>query len=38
MKTFLVLIIGGLLGTIVGFAAGIFAHPYIFLADIVAAE
>lgn len=38
MKTFLVLIIGGLLGAIVGFAAGIFVYPYIFLADIVATE
>lgn len=38
MKTFLVLIIGGLLGAIAGFAAGIFAYPYIFLADIVATE
>jgi hypothetical protein len=37
-KTILVLIVGGLLGVIAGFALGIFAYPYIFLADIVAAE
>ena len=29
---------GGLVGTAVGFALGIFVYPYIFLADIVAAE
>jgi hypothetical protein len=29
---------GGLLGAAAGFALGIFAYPYIFLADIVAAE
>ncbi|MDH3713804.1 MAG: DM13 domain-containing protein [Gammaproteobacteria bacterium] len=32
------LIIGGLLGGFAGFVAGIFVYPYIFLADIVAAE
>ena len=32
------LIVGGLLGGFVGFAAGIFVYPYIFLADIVATE
>jgi hypothetical protein len=37
-KTFLTFIVGGLLGIIAGFALGIFAYPYIFLADIVAAE
>lgn len=37
-KYFLTLIIGGLLGVIAGFALGIFAYPYIFLADIVATE
>jgi hypothetical protein len=29
---------GGVLGVAAGFALGIFAYPYIFLADIVAAE
>jgi Electron transfer DM13 len=37
-KPFLIFIIGGLLGAVAGFAAGIFVYPYIFLADIVAAE
>lgn len=31
-------LIGGLLGVGAGFAAGIFIYPYLFLADIVAAE
>ena len=31
-------VIGGLLGVCAGFALGIFVYPYIFLADIVAAE
>ncbi len=31
-------IVGGLLGGAAGFAVGIFAYPYIFLADVVAAE
>ncbi len=38
MRTFLLFIIGGLLGLIGGFAIGIFAYPYIFLADVVANE
>ncbi len=29
---------GGLLGIAAGFALGIFAYPYLFLADIVAAD
>ena len=37
-KYILTLIVGGLLGGIAGFALGIFAYPYIFLADIVAVE
>ncbi len=37
-KWILVFVIGGLLGGVAGFAAGIFVYPYIFLADIVAAE
>jgi hypothetical protein len=37
-KRILVFVIGGLLGTAAGFALGIFAYPYIFLADIVATE
>ena len=31
-------IIGGLIGIAAGFAVGIFVYPYIFLADIVAAD
>jgi hypothetical protein len=31
-------IVGGLLGAAAGFALGVFAYPYIFLADIVATE
>ena len=34
----LVFLIGGVLGLAGGFALGIFAYPYIFLADIVAQE
>jgi len=37
-KSFLIFAIGGLLGAVAGFAAGIFFYPYIFLADIVAQE
>jgi Electron transfer DM13 len=37
-KIILTLIVGGLLGGVAGFALGIFAYPYIFLADIVATE
>jgi len=37
-KYILTLIVGGLLGGVAGFALGIFAYPYIFLADIVATE
>ena len=29
---------GGLLGTLLGIALGIFVYPYVFLADVVAAE
>lgn len=38
MKGILVFVIGALIGAFVGFAIGIFVYPYIFLADIVAAE
>ena len=38
MRQFLIFVVGGLLGLIGGFAVGIFAYPYIFLADIVANE
>jgi len=38
MNKFLLFLVGGLLGVMVGFAAGIFVYPYVFLADIVAAE
>ncbi len=31
-------LVGGFLGILAGFAIGIFAYPYIFLADIVADE
>ncbi len=37
-KSIITFIIGGLLGTAAGFALGIFFYPYIFLADIVAAD
>lgn len=37
-KIFIALLVGGLLGTAAGVALGIFAYPYIFLADIVAEE
>lgn len=37
-KYILTLIVGALLGAIAGFALGIFVYPYVFLADIVAAE
>ncbi len=38
MRQFLIFVVGGLLGLIGGFAVGIFAYPYIFLADVVANE
>lgn len=31
-------LIGGILGSGLGFAAGIFVYPYVFLADVVASE
>jgi hypothetical protein len=37
-KAILIFIVGGLLGAVAGFAAGIFIYPYVFLADIVAAD
>jgi len=37
-KWLLAFVVGGLLGVCAGFALGIFVYPYIFLADIVAAE
>jgi len=37
-KSIIVFVIGGLFGTAVGFALGIFVYPYLFLADIVATE
>ena len=37
-KIILSLIVGAVLGAAAGFAVGIFVYPYIFLADIVAAE
>ena len=38
MRQFLFFAVGGLLGIIGGFAAGIFVYPYVFLADVVATE
>ena len=38
LKTILSFLAGGLIGLAAGFVAGIFVYPYIFLADIVAAE
>lgn len=37
-KSIIIFVIGGLLGSAAGFALGIFVYPYIFLADIVAAD
>jgi hypothetical protein len=37
-KQIITFVIGGLLGTAAGFALGIFVYPYLFLADIVAAD
>ena len=37
-KAIVIFVVGGLLGAAVGFVAGIFVYPYLFLADIVAAE
>jgi len=37
-RSFAIFLVGGLLGLAAGFAAGIFAYPYLFLADIVAQE
>lgn len=37
-KLILVFVIGGFLGTGVGFTVGIFFYPFIFLADVVATE
>ena len=37
-KSIIIFVIGGLLGTAAGFALGIFVYPYLFLADIVAAD
>src|SRR3970040_2572440 len=37
-KSIIMFVVGGLLGTAAGFVLGIFFYPYIFLADIVAAE
>jgi hypothetical protein len=37
-KAILIFVVGGLLGAVAGFAAGIFLYPYVFLADIVATD
>jgi hypothetical protein len=37
-KAILIFIVGALLGAVAGFAAGIFVYPFVFLADIVAAD
>jgi hypothetical protein len=38
VKTIVAFMVGAVLGCAAGFALGIFVYPYIFLADIVAAE
>lgn len=38
VKVILAALAGGVVGVAIGFAAGIFVYPYIFLADIVATE
>jgi hypothetical protein len=39
MKNLIIgVVIGGILGAIAGFASGLFVYPYLFLADVVAAE
>jgi len=38
LRSLLLFLGGGVLGTAAGFALGIFFYPYIFLADVVAAE
>ena len=38
IRSFVSLVVGGLLGLGAGFALGIFLYPYIFLADIVGAD
>jgi Electron transfer DM13 len=38
LRSIVIFIAGGLLGTLLGIAVGIFVYPYLFLADIVAAE
>lgn len=37
-RTILIFVLGAVLGAAAGFAAGIFYYPFIFLADVVAAE
>lgn len=37
-KSIIIFFVGAVLGTAAGFALGIFAYPFIFLADIVAAD
>jgi len=37
-KSIIMFMVGALLGSTAGFALGIFVYPYIFLADIVAAD
>jgi hypothetical protein len=38
LRSIAIFVAGGLLGTLIGIAVGIFVYPYLFLADIVAAE
>jgi electron transfer DM13 len=38
LRSIVTFVVGGVLGCAAGFALGIFVYPYIFLADIVAAE
>jgi len=37
-RAIVIFLMGGVLGTAAGFALGIFVYPYLFLADIVAAD
>jgi hypothetical protein len=38
LRSIVIFVAGGLLGTLLGVAIGIFVYPYVFLADVVAAE
>jgi len=38
LRSVVIFLAGGLIGTLVGIAGGIFVYPYVFLADVVAAK